>query len=322
MIGLDILIFLIASAVLILSAKWTVEALVVIADYLNWKEFVVAFFTISFGAAMPELFIGITSAFRGIPELTFGNIIGQNIILFTLAPAVCAIILKSLVVESKTVRAGTGFAVGAALLPLILVLDGEISRIDGAVLIGLFALYMGWLFSKKERFRKVYDDIDKEPLKSAGRTFRLFLKNAAILIMGVILLGFSAHGIIHSATEFSTHFALSLPLVGLLIVALGTGLPETYLSVVMAQKGKGWLILGGLTGAVAISSTLVIGVTSLIHPITIPSFEPFAAARIFLIAAGLLFLLFVQTEKKITTREASLLFALYFAFVITELLLK
>jgi cation:H+ antiporter len=321
MILLYLLIFLCSCFFLVYSAKFLIDSLLKIGEYLGWKEFVVAFFTISLGAVAPELFIGISSAVNKVPELAFGNILGQNILLFGLTVGICAIILKNgIEVESRTVRAGSTFAVIGAILPLFLILNGELSRIDGAVLLLFFVLFVFWFFSKKERFTKVYEN--KQDKEKKGAFF--VLKKAMILFGGLILIILSSHGIVKSSVIFSEVLGTSLPLIGILIVAAGVGLPETYFSVMLAKKGQSWMILGGLMGSVAISSTLVLGIVALIHPIVIDisQIPSLLTARIFLVLCALFFLFFVRTEKRISTREGILLVSLYAIFVALEIILK
>jgi cation:H+ antiporter len=319
MIIVYLLVFVVSCFFLVYSAKWMIDSLLGIGRYLGWKEFVVAFFTISLGAVAPELFIGISSAINKVPELAFGNILGQNILLFSLTVGVCAIILKNgIEVESRTVRTGSTFAVIGALLPLVLILNGELSRIDGLVLLLFFFLFIFWFFSKKERFTKVYQEEEKKK----GLSF--FFKNSAILISGLVLIVLSSQGIVKSSIIFSDVLGASLPLIGILVVAVGVGLPETYFSVLLAKKGQSWMILGGLMGAVAISSTLVLGVVSLIHPITIDisQIPSLVIARIFLLLCSLFFLFFVRTGRRISTREGVILISLYVVFVVLEILMK
>lgn len=314
-----ILIFLVSCFLIVIFGKWVVEALMRISRFLGWKEFVVAFFSISLGAVVPEFFIGISSALRGVPDLSLGNIVGQNIILFSLAPALCAFILKNLEMESRTVRTGSTFAVIAAILPLLLILDGELSRIDGVILILCFFFYVFWFFSKKERFTKVYAE---EEEKQIIKRFSNFFKDIVVILGGLFLVVLFAQGVIGSAQVFSAALKISLPLIGILIVGLGTALPETFLSINLARKGQSWMILGGLMGAVAVSSTLVLGLVALIHPIAIPDFSPFVIARFFLIISALFFLFFVRTQKKITFKEALFLLGVYIAFLAVEILTR
>ncbi len=322
MIIVYLLIFLISCLALVYSAKRIIDTLLEIGRHLGWKEFVVAFFTISLGAVVPEFFIGVSSAISRVPELAFGNILGQNILLFTLTVGICAIILKNgIEVESRTVRTGSTFAVIAATLPLLLILNGELSRIDGIVLLLFFFLFVFWFFSKSERFTKIYDKEEKVVSRMAGP--HLF-KKICILFAGILIIIASSQGIVQSSIIFSEMLGTSLPLIGILIVAFGVGLPETYFAVALAKRGQSWMILGGLMGAVAISSTLVLGIVSLIHPITIDisGIPSLVIARAFLVFCAFLFLFFVRTGRKISTKEGTILILIYASFVVLEILFK
>ncbi len=314
-------IFIASCFVLTITAKKMIDALDRIARYLGWREFVVAFFTISLGAVAPEFFIGISSALHGISQLSFANIVGQNILLFSFTVALCAILLKNgLEVESRTVRATCAFAVLAALLPFFLILDGTLSRFDGLFLLFLFFFFISWLFSKKERFTRIYDGHELSPAKN----FKTFLKDTSVLIIGFTLILLSAEGIIRSSMVFSETIGLSLAFVGLLIVAIGVGLPETFFSLMLAKKGQSWMILGGIMGAVAISSTLVLGSVALISPIHIEISEemPLFISRLFLAITAILFLFFARTKRRISTREGIILLSIYIVFLIIVILIK
>ena len=314
------LIFLISCVLLVVAGKLVIDALMRVSKFLHWKEFVVAFFSVSLGAVLPEFFIGITSALKGVPELSLGNIFGQNIILFSLAPAICVFILGKLEMESRTVRAGSFFAVLVAILPLLLILNGELSRIDGIILISAFFFYIFWLFSKRERFSKIYNHEEERPVI---KKLQSFLKDIAIIFGGLLLIVLFAQGVVNSAQEFSSIIGIPLALVGIFIVGLGVALPETFLVINLARKGESWMILGGLMGAVAVSSTLVLGMVALIQPIVfeqIEEFSPFATARIFLIISALFFLFFSRTDRKICFKEAIFLLGIYIVFLLFEIM--
>jgi len=325
---LYIIIFIVSCFVLAFAAKKMIDALDRIARYLGWREFVVAFFTISFSAVAPEFFIGVSSALRHIPKLSLGNIIGQNILLFSFTVAICAIILKNgIELESRTVRATCTFAVIAALLPFVLLWDGVLSRSDGIILLLFFLFFIFWLFSKKERFTRIYHEADGLPDKKENRIenkFFSFIKNLGILFGGFLMIILSAEGIIKSSLVFSETIAIPLPLVGLLIVAIGVGLPETYFAFMLAKRGQSWMILGGLMGAIAISSTLVLGTVALISPVQIEIGEipSLFVARVFLILCALLFLFFARTRSRISTKDGILLLLIYITFLIIVILTK
>jgi len=311
-----VFIFLISCILIVVTGKLVIEALIRISRFLHWKEFIVAFFTASLGAVLPEFFIGITSALKGVPQLSLGNIFGQNIILFTLAPALCVLMLKRLEMESRTVRAGSTFAILVAILPLLLILNGELSRADGIILISCFFFYIFWLFSKKERFSKVYEQEEEIKKSSIG-----FLKDLLTVLAGLILIAVFAYGIVDSAETFSEQLNIPPLLIGILVIGLGVALPETFLVINLAKRGQSWMILGSLMGAVAISSTLVLGIVALISPIVISveDLSVLESARIFLIISAVFFLFFSRTGNKITLRESLFLLGIYIAFLLFEI---
>ncbi len=292
--------------VIVFSSKIVIDALHNLSKRLGWKEFVVAFFAASVGAVIPELIIGTRAALKGIPELALGNIIGQNIILFTLSVSICAFVLREIVVESRTVRAGTTFALISVTLPFILLWNGTLSRLDGVILILAFLFYIYWLFSERDRFLKDYDSLYKNhhPLKDI---LTILLGFAAIII--------SAEGILFSAQNIGDSLEIPLAVVGIFGIGVGVALPETFFSVALARRGHCWMIMGGLMGAVAISSTLVLGLVALIDPIYIDDFSVFEIPRAFLIFSGALLLFFVRTSNKVTRKEAFILFVVYLLFV-------
>jgi len=313
-----IFIFIGSCALLFWSGKWLIEVLIRMAKFLEWREFVVAFIIIAIAASIPNFFVGITSAFHGIPQLSFGDVVGGNLVDLTLAVALATLFAKGLPAESRMVQTSAIFTMFVAILPLLLILDGTLGRGDGILLISVFFFYLFWLFSKKERFTKVYGSKKNSVIKQ----FRVFIKDLGRLILGVALLLLAAEGIVRSALFFSQSLDLSLALVGILIVGLGNAIPETYFAVIAARKVKNWMILGDLMGSVIMASTLVLGIVALIYPIEIPDFSPYAVARFFLIISAMFFLFFVRTDRKITKKEALFLFLIYITFVTVEILTK
>ena len=318
MIIFYILTFIFSCIIIAWSGKWLIKGIAGIARYLEWKEFVVAFFTVAIAGAIPNLFVGISSALHKIPQLSFGDIVGGNVIDLTIAVALAALLAKGLSTESKMIQSSSMFTVAVAILPLLLILDGTLGRGDGIILISMFGFYVFWLFSKKERFSKVYEDNEKPIIKE----FKTFMKDLSKVILGIILLLIAAEGMVMSASFFAKGFHLPLAFVGILIVGMGNALPEIYFSIALARKGKTRMILGNLMGSVIVPATLVLGTVALICPIEISDFSPFAIGRVFLIISALFFFFFIRTDRKITKKEALFLLGIYFLFVLAEILIR
>jgi len=317
MVWFYILIFIISWALLIFSSKWLTGSLTRIAKFLGWKEFVVAFFTIAFGASLPNLFVGIISALNKIPQLSLGDVIGANIFDLSLAVALAAFISRGgLSAPSRTVQGSSLFTIGSSILPLLLILDGKLSRIDGILLILVFFIYIWWLFRKEERFKKVYDGVPEI------KNWKDFLEDIGMLIFSIIFLIFGAAGIVKSSSYFAQIFNLPLIFIGIFLIGIGDCLPETFFSIRAAREGQDWMILGNLMGSVMITATLVLGTVALIYPIEFFDFSTLAIGRFFLILSAIFFLVFLRTGRKITRKEAIFLFSIYIIFVLIQILFR
>lgn len=313
-----ILIFILCAILLFWSSSWLVKALMRISDFLGWKEFVVAFFVMAIAGAAPNFFIGINSAIQKIPQLSFGDVIGGNLIDLSLAIALAVLIGNTAITTgSKVIIKSSMFTIVLALLPLFLILDGVLGRIDGILLISFFFFYVFWLFSKEERFKKVYEQDEKKDIKG----FKDFMKNLCLVFGSLTALLLASYGIIESSLFFAEKLNFSIGLIGLLIVGVGNALPETYFAIASARQGKTKMILGNLMGSVIVSATLVLGIVALICPIRIDDFSPFAIARLFLIISVLFFIFFARTGKKITKKEGLFLLLIYVLFILAEILL-
>jgi len=310
-----ILVFLVSCFLFyFLSRGYLIDALIKIAKYLKWREFVVAFFILAIGTTLPNLFVGIFSAFKNCPQLSFGEILSGNVFDLTVAIALASFFAKDgIPAQSSVVQTTSFFTLAAALLPLFLISDGKLSQGDGLLLILFFIVYFSWLFKKEDRYKKIYDH-QVEFLGIKG-----FLRECFKIFVGIILLLGAAKGIVSSAIFFAKFFDLSISLIGILIVGLGNALPETYFAVISAKKNENWLILGDLMGSVITPSTLVLGTVALISPIKVSFLDPFRIARIFLVVSVILFFVFARTDKRIGKKEGMILFVFYLLFILLEI---
>ena len=313
----QIFILLGSFLLLALAGKWLIDALARIGVCLKLKEFVLAFFVMGIGATIPNLIIGIMSALNKIPELSFGDVMGANIFDLSIIVGLAALISRGgLTSSSRTIQGSSVFVAIIALLPIFLIFDGKLSRIDGMMLLAGFAIYTLWLFSKKDRFTKVYENCPQ--IFSLGE----IVKASFTIVIGLILLFIGGLGVVHSATFLYETFDLPLGLIGIFVVAIGTCMPETFFSLRAARQGHDWMILGNLMGNVVATSTFVLGIVSLIEPIKIVDFSPFAIARIFLIIAVMFFFFIVKSGQKITRKEGLILIGIYVLFLIVEILTR
>lgn len=273
----------------------------------------------SLATASPELFIGISSAVRGIPELSLGNIIGQNIIHFTVAIFICVMISGGFWVRSKTIRTTALFSAFMAIFPLLLILDSSLSRIDGFILIGLFGVYIFRMLKNSRRYDVSFDDSKTKNNIPVLKKIFLFFNDFGNFIFGSILLIIASQGIVKSSIFFAEKLDMPLVLIGVLIVGLGTALPEVYFSAFSAREDQGELMAGNLLGSTVVSTSLVLGVVSIISPINNIEFLSYFLSRSVLFVSVAFFIYFMLTGRKISPKESWALLCIYLIFICLEI---
>lgn len=317
MIWLYIFILIVSCLVLFWAGKLLVKSLTRVAHFLGWREFVVASILMAFVTSLPELFIGVFSAFHKRPQLSFGVIIGSNIIALTLIVGIGGLLAKQLRFGSKILQRSSVYTAAIAPLPFLLMLDGGISRWDGIVLFLAFGFYFHRLLSQEERFTKIVSN----SLRKDRVGFGLFLKDLKMFFVGVFLLLLSAEGIVFSALGLIEIFNLPLLIIGIFLVALGTSLPEIAFTIESIAMGHKEMILGDVMGSVVVNSTLVWGLIALISPFEISTFSPYFTGILFTVIVALSFAIFAKTDRKITKRESMILITIYLIFVVFEILI-
>jgi len=309
-----VLIFIASCLAFYFSGEMIVKSLIKIAKFLGWREFVVSFLVMAFIGSLPNLFVGISSALHGIPQLSFGDVIGGNVVDLTLAIALAALFAKDgIPAKSKTVHRTLLFTIIAAMMPILLIWDGTLSRMDGLLLISLFFIYVGWLFSKKERFVQTCED--NAPITES---FKASFSGLFKILFSLLIFAVAAEGIVRSARYFADTFNWPLIMIGLFIVGLGNCTPEIFFAISAAKKRMEWMVLGDLMGTIVAPATLVLGIVSMISPIHIDDFSPFGVARIFTFIAIFFFFIFIKNDSKISKKEAMALLFVYIAFILTE----
>ncbi|MDD5087116.1 MAG: calcium/sodium antiporter [Candidatus Nanoarchaeia archaeon] len=313
MIWVNLAIFLASCFFLIQSGNWLVKSLTKIAAFLRLSEFVVGFIIMAFATSVPELFVGITSAFAKNSALSLGNVIGANIINLTLVVGITVLLSRGIKIESKKTRTDALYMVFIAALPMVLMVIGRsLSRVDGVILLFVFAIYARRVLKQRKSFKKEVEDGIKR--KDIVFTTIFFVLSLALLFL-------SAKFVVDSATELSVYLELPPIIVGLFILSIGTTLPELTFGSRAAMKGHPDMALGNSIGSVVVNSTLVLGVVSIIHPIT-SNILLFSTSAIFMVVIAFLFATFVESGNKLYIKEGISLIMLYILFVVIEFYIK
>jgi len=317
MIILYIALFFISVLVLVKSGSVAVKCLVAISRYLRISEYVLAFILMALATSLPEFFVGINSALAKAPVLSLGNIIGSNIVNLSLILGVVVIFAKGIKIESKIAKRDAWIVFFISILPLLLLVDKNLSQADGGILLIVFIWYLRHILKAKEAFRKRMDHI----VRTIER-FRQFVKDLLIFVVAIAILLISSWSVVKTATLIAEGLELPLVLIGLILVAVGTSLPELVFGIKAVITKHEGMNLGNLIGSTVMNSTLILGITALIYPIRIENFNIILTGSLFMIFIVLIVNFFIATKEKISWKEGVVLIGLYVAFLIIEFLLK
>ena len=309
MIFLYIILIVFLCIILIKSADLAINNLNKIALALNWNKFIISFFLVAIATSLPEIFIGITSAIYRVPALSLGNIVGANIINLTLILGLVSIIGQGVLIKKIDLKRFILMA-GLMLFPFIFALNGHISRLEGAIILSSFAVYVIAISYKKDYLGS--DNIVSSKTKDVYKEF-------IYCLLGVGLLVVSANLITKIAQILVLNFGLSLILTGVLILSLGTTLPELIFGIRATMRGHKEMALGCSLGTIITNSCLGLGLAATIYPISVVDIKRLMWTLAFLITAVIVLIIFSASSQKISRKEGVVLVLFYLCFLIVQI---
>jgi cation:H+ antiporter len=251
---------------LVWSADKFVEGAAATAKHLGMPSLLIGMVIIGFGTSAPELAVSAMAASDGNPGLALGNGYGSNITNIALIVGLTAIIAP-IAMHSQVIRKELPLLVVLTLIAGAQLIDGELTRLDGWILLGVFAAVMGWSIFQGIRTKE-------DPLASAADAELIAhpmpLKSAAIwLIIGLILLIASSRLLVWGAVTVAQSLGVSDLIIGLTIVAIGTSLPELASAIAAVRKNEHDLILGNILGSGIFNTLAVVGLAAAIQPLSV-----------------------------------------------------
>ncbi len=293
---MNFVIFVIAMGVLIWGADLIIHQSERIALKFNIPEFIIGATLIALGTSLPEMATSIAASLNHKPDIAIANVIGSNILNITLVLAAVFLISTNINPSRDFFAKDSTWALVPVLVFILMILDGVISRFDASLLLLLMGAYLVFLLQDAKNL----PEEDFEDLEMG--TFS-WTKIIPILLGGFVLVIIGAHFTVESASEIAKSFGISEWIIGIILVALGTSLPELVVSISAAVKGKVDMAIGNIIGSNMANTTVVLGAAALTNPMSIN-----APAYIFDIATMIiatLILVFI-TANKLYTKSAGI----------------
>ncbi len=315
---LDIVILLVGFVALIKGADWFVDGAAALAKKLKVPGLIIGLTIVAMGTSAPELAVSTSAAIQGANEIAVSNVVGSNLFNTLMVLGICALI-HPLPVGNSVLKRDFPVNLGVTFLLLIvscytLLMNGGLlscamsdnvgllSRWAGAILLVIFVCYIAYLIRDA---RKNPAEADEEYEDMPG--WKCFL----LIVIGIALIVAGGEAVVYGAKAIALAAGMTETLVGLTIVAMGTSLPELVTSIVAARKGETGMAVGNVVGSNIFNILLILGVSSLIHPIAVNAATVWDMYS--LIAIGILSYVFGLSKKKIDRPEGIVMVLLYFA---------
>ena len=256
----SVLLVLVGLLMLAFGAEALVRASSSLALRLGVTPLVVSLTVVALGTSSPELVVSVEAALEEQSEIALGNVVGSNISNIAFILGVAALVCP-IAARAEVLRRELPITLGVSVLLWLLVLDGNLGRIDGAILLGGSLAYLGWNYWASRQQPATPEEIETE---AAPRPLWL---NVVGLVGGIALLVVGAKLLIDGALVIANYFRLSPVVIGLTLVAVGTSLPELATALSAAYKRETDVVLGNVIGSNILNILFILGVTALIHPI-------------------------------------------------------
>jgi cation:H+ antiporter len=300
-------------ALLIWSADWFVDGAAALARHFGLPALLIGMVIVGFGTSAPEMVVSAIASIEGNPGIALGNAYGSNIANIALILGLTALV-SPIAVHSSVLRRELPVLAAVTGLAAWQAWDGQITRLDAAVLLLVFGALMSW--SIREGLKQKTDDFGSE-MERELQIHPLPPRRAALrLLVGLAVLIVSSRALVWGAVEVARGFGISDLVIGLTIVAVGTSLPELASSLAAARRNEHDIALGNVIGSNLFNTLAVVGIAGAIHPVAA---APEVFSRDILAMSVLTVSLFVMgygfwSPRRINRWEGSLLLVAYVAY--------
>ena len=307
----QLLLLVLGFVFLVKGSDWFVDGAAGIATKFGIPQLIVGLTIVAMGTSAPEAAVSITAAMNGSADITIGNIVGSNILNVLIILGLSAVVFP-LTVDKDTIKFDIPVTIFATLLLIFLGKDGNITRIDGIILLAIFVTYLLILIRKAKKSQTQNTEVISE--ENADEKPKSMIMLLVMILGGLAMVILGSRFVVISASFIARIFGLSERFIGLTIVALGTSLPELFTSVVAASKKNCDIAIGNIIGSNLFNILFVVGLSSLIIPV------PFASAfridsLIALVSVAAL-LLFCLPKKRLSRFAGAIFLISYVAYFV------
>ena len=260
---MDYIIFIASMAALIYGADFIIKESERIALHYNISHFVIGATLIAFGTSLPEMAASIVASYHHKSDMAVANVIGSVTFNIALVLGVVFMIAKKMAPKRDLFALDSAWIVLPLVIFWLMIQDSQISRFDGVLFLLMMLGYLLFLFQSSA------EDIEGEIDEDLAQEKFNWIKTLLLLLVGFVFTIGGANFVVESGSSIAHAWGVSEWIIGLLLVALGTSLPELVVSIVAVRKGNAEMSIGNIIGSNVANFSMVLGSASLINPLTI-----------------------------------------------------
>jgi cation:H+ antiporter len=260
---MDFIIFIAAMGALVYGADFIIKESERIALHFNISHYVIGATLVAFGTSLPEMAASMMASYAGKSDMAVANVVGSVIFNITLVLGLVFFIAKDMLPKRNLFAQDSAWVIVPLILFFVMVEDGRIGRIDGALYLLLMISYLIFLFTSSK------EDLEGEIDSSLSEEKFNWSKTILLLTIGFALTIGGANFVIDSGTNIARTFGVSEWIIGIFLISLGTSLPELVVSLVAVKKGNAELSIGNIIGSNVANFSMVLGAASLVNPLTV-----------------------------------------------------
>ena len=260
-------VFIVSLLILVKAADYFIESAEKMGDALGIHPFIVGVTIVASGTSLPELVTSLVAVFENETSIVVGNAVGSNIANFGLVMAFIAIITRRLDLKFNVLLVEIPFFIGSAILVSIMMLDGKFGLFDGIISCLGLAIFLIYTIrdSRKEE--------DLEGQKSS----KFPLASLFVFILSGVVISFAAKYNIKSVINIADIIGIGSEVIALTAVALGTSLPELFVSIAAARRKNIEIAVGNLIGSNIFNSFAVLGIPAIVNYFVNANKPPFGS---------------------------------------------
>ena len=312
MLVLRVVFYILSFFVIWYCSGIIIDAINRFTHQLKLSSFAVSFFILGILTTIPEFSVGINSIINKTPDIFVGNLLGASLVMFILVIPLLAVLGNGVKMIYQLSSDNLIFSLVVIAAPVFLIADNVLTRTESVFLILLYALLFYFIEKKKGLLTST---------KMTKATRKHVIEEVLEMILASAVIFITSRFIVTQTVEFAEFFSVSPFLVSIIILSVGTNLPELSLAIRSVVSGKKEVALGDYLGSAA-ANTLLFGIFTLLNGerISTTSYS-FKTMVMFLLGLGL-FYYFSRSKQEISRREGKILLLVYLLFIVVEIVLQ